>query len=192
MRVNKWAMVLISVVSGSVLAADVYVCEKNGRKEFSQLPCGDNAVVLQTESEPSSLKLSIPFKEKQITALCSLVIKAKDREAQSQKSVSSSAYSTSRYNRYNSQAYRYQQMRQQQAYYDNKNRENPTSYVLGKIENLELIAKNSPSVYNIIKSLTNNVYYQGYEESPIYQAERAAAQSNCEDYLSNRMRYLRD
>lgn len=187
MSLHKLAIVLVSVISGNVFAADVYVCEKNGRKEFSQLPCGDNAVVLQTEGEPSSLKLSIPFKAKQITSLCSLVIKAKDRAVQSRKTVNSSSYSN-----YNSQAYRYQQMRRQQAYYDNQNSDNPSSYVLGKVENLESIAKNSPSAYNIIKNLTNNVYYQGYEESPIYQAERAAAQSNCEDYLHNRMDYLRD
>lgn len=120
MRVNIWVMVLVSVVGSHVLAADVYVCEKNGRKEFSQLPCGENAVVLQTEGEPSSLKLSIPFKAKQITALCSLVIKAKDRAVQSRKTVNSSSYSN-----YNSQAYRYQQMRRQQAYYDSQNSESP-------------------------------------------------------------------
>ncbi len=43
-------------MANTVLAADVYVCEKNGRKEFSQLPCGENAVILKTEGEPTNLK----------------------------------------------------------------------------------------------------------------------------------------
>jgi hypothetical protein len=189
MMLNKWTVVLLSSFTASAFAADVYVCEKNGRKEFSQLPCGDNAVILQTEGEPSSLKLTIPFKAKQITALCNLVIKAKDRAVQSRKTVSPPSYSS--YN-YNSQAYRYRQLQQQQARYDNQKTNSPESYVLGKIENLESIAKNSPSSYQILKNLTNSVYYQGYEESPIYQAERAAALTNCEDNLSERMRYLRD
>jgi hypothetical protein len=135
----KWMILLLPLVTTPVFAADVYVCEKNGRKEFSQLPCGDNAVVLQTEGEPSSLKLSIPFKPKQITALCKLVIKAKDRSVQSQKEPShSSSYNYNRNYNYNSQAYRYQQMQQQQRHYDNSSRRTPESYVLGKIENLEV------------------------------------------------------
>lgn len=189
MMFNKWIVVFLPFITTSVFAADVYVCEKNGRKEFSQLPCGDNAVILKTEGEPSSLKLTIPFKAKQITALCELVIKAKDRAVQSRKTVSAPSYSG--YN-YNSQAYRYRQLQQQQARYDNQKSSSPEAYVLGKIENLESIAKNSPPTYQILKNLTNSVYYQGYEESPIYQAERAAALTSCEENLSERMRYLRN
>jgi hypothetical protein len=48
MTLRKWILLVLPLMTGSVFAADVYVCEKNGRKEFSQLPCGDNAVVLQT------------------------------------------------------------------------------------------------------------------------------------------------
>lgn len=189
----KWMILLLPLVTTSVFAADVYVCEKNGRKEFSQLPCGDNAVVLQTEGEPSSLKLSIPFKPKQITALCKLVIKAKDRAVQTQKVPSrSSSYNYNRNYSYNTQAYRYQQMQQQQRHYDNSSRRTPESYVLGKIENLEVIAQNSPQTYQFLKSLTDYVRYSGYEESPIYEAERAAALSSCEDMMYERMRYMRN
>lgn len=194
MALRKWIVCVLSLMVGSVFAADVYVCEKNGRKEFSQLPCGDNAVVLQTEGEPSSFKLSIPFKPKQITALCKLVIKAKDRAVQT-KRVPSSYSSSPSYNRnynYNNQAYRYQQMQEQQRHYDSSLRNTPDSYVLGKIENLESIAKNSPSTYQLLKSLTSYVSYSGYKESPIYEAERTAALSHCEDMIIERMQYMRD
>jgi hypothetical protein len=186
--VFKWMILLLPLVTTSVFAADVYVCEKNGRKEFSQLPCGDNAFVLQTEGEPSSLKLSIPFKPKQITALCKLVIKAKDRAVQSQKVPSrSSSYNYNRNYNYNSQAYRLQE---QQRRYDNNLRNTPEAYVLGKIENLEAIAQNSPSSYQLLKELTRYISYNGYEESPMYESERIAAQSDCEDRINKRMRYM--
>ena len=194
MALRKWILLVLPLMTSSVFAADVYVCEKNGRKEFSQLPCGDNAVVLQTEGEPSSLKLSIPFKPKQITALCKLVIKAKDRAVQAQKAPPrSSSYNYNRNYNYNSQAYRYQQMQEQQRHYDNNTRKSsPESYVLGKIENLELIAKNSPSTYQLLKELTHYVDYSGYEESPMYESERIVAVSKCENRISERMLYMRD
>ena len=194
MALRKWILLVLPLMTSSVFAADVYVCEKNGRKEFSQLPCGDNAVVLQTEGEPSSLKLSIPFKPKQITALCKLVIKAKDRAVQAQKAPPrSSSYNYNRNYNYNSQAYRYQQMQEQQRHYDNNTRKSsPESYVLGKIENLELIAKNSPSTYQLLKELTRYVDYSGYEESPMYESERIVAVSKCENRISERMLYMRD
>ena len=168
MALRKWILLVLPLMTSSVFAADVYVCEKNGRKEFSQLPCGDNAVILQTEGEPSSLKLSIPFKPKQITALCKLVIKAKDKAVQEQKvPPRSSNYNYNRNYNYNSQAYRYQQMQEQQRRYDNNSRTSPEAYVLGKIENLEVIAQNSPSTYDFLKQLTRYVDYNGYEESPM-------------------------
>ena len=47
----------VYTMANTVFAADVYVCEKNGRKEFSQLPCGENAVILKTEGDPANLKI---------------------------------------------------------------------------------------------------------------------------------------
>ena len=193
MALRKWILLVLPLMTSSVFAADVYVCEKNGRKEFSQLPCGDNAVILQTEGEPSSLKLSIPFKPKQITALCKLVIKAKDKAVQEQKvPPRSSNYNYNRNYNYNSQAYRYQQMQEQQRRYDNNSHTSPEAYVLGKIENLEVIAQNSPSTYDFLKQLTRYVDYNGYEESPMYESERIVAVSKCEDRISERMRYMRN
>jgi len=61
--------------------------------------------------------------------------------------------------------------------------------VLSHIANLEQIAEKSPPLYQLIKGLASNVYYQGYEDSPIYEAERAAALTNCKDNLNERMEY---
>lgn len=41
----------------------------------------------------------------------------------------------------------------------------------------------------MIKNLVYSVSYQGYEESPMYQAERAAALTECENSISYRSRY---
>jgi len=179
-------------ISGLSFAGDVYVCEKNGRKEFSQLPCGDKAVVLQTNGEPSTVKVSIPLVAKEVTSVCKLAIKSKDRAAQKQK-IANQAY-VQNY-RYNSQNYRYQQ--HQYHNYDsdynqtNRDRDDPQRYFLSKIENLEMVAKNSPLIYRMLKELVYTINYQGYEESPIYEAERAAALASCQDILNNNMDYLR-
>lgn len=171
------ALLAVSIIANSALAADVYVCEKNGRKEFSQLPCGDNAVILKTEGDPANLKISVPMKQKEVSALCKLVIKAKDRSVQPRKT----------YPRYNhSRSYNYDYN------YDSGNARanDPQAYVLSHIANLEQIAKQSPPLYEMIKGLTYNIYYNGYEESPIYQAERAAALANCENNVSQRIEYM--
>ncbi len=171
--------------ANAALAADVYVCEKNGRKEFSQLPCGDNAVILKTEGDPTNLKISVPMKQKEVSALCKLVIKAKDRSVQPQK----------RYPRYNrGRSYNYNNNYNDDYNYGSSNsgRDNPETYVLSHIANLEKIAAQSPQLYEMVKSLTSSIYYQGYDESPLYQAERAAALSNCESNVSQRIEYLND
>jgi hypothetical protein len=167
----------LCAIANMALAADVYVCEKNGRKEFSQLPCGDNAVILQTEGDPTNLKISVPMKQKEVSALCKLVIKAKDRSVQPRKTYQS-------YNRSRSYNYDYN--------YDSGNTRanDPQAYVLSHIANLEQIAKQSPQLYEMIKGLTYNMYYHGYEESPIYEAERAAALTSCENNVSQRIEYM--
>ncbi len=43
----------------------------------------------------------------------------------------------------------------------------------------------------MLKELVYTINYQGYEESPIYEAERAAALASCQDILNNNMDYLR-
>ncbi len=159
-------------------AGDVYVCEKNGRKEFSQLPCGDNAVIMKSKGGATSIKISMPMKEKEVTALCQLVIAAKDKMAQGQKSYSRSG----RYGRYGRYDYSYNDR--------DSSSNNPQAYVLSHVTNLEQIATSSPELYELIKGLTDSVYYQGYEESPIYEAERAAALRNCEDNTNRRVSYL--
>ncbi len=169
----------IMMFTDAALAADVYVCEKNGRKEFSQLPCGDKAVILKTEGDPTNLKISVPMKQKEVSALCKLVIKAKDRSVQPQK----------RYPRYNrGRSYNYNDNYSYDS--SDNSRNNPQTYVLSHISNLEQIASQSPQLYEMVKNLTSSVYYQGYEESPIYQAERAAALSNCESNVSQRIEYM--
>jgi len=173
------AVSVMWVISSAAFAADVYVCEKNGRKEFSQLPCGDNAVILKTDGEPNSLKISMPMKPKEVAALCKLVIKAKDMAVKTQKN--NYARAQRNYNRHNYN-YNYD--------YDSSNSRNtPQAYVLSHIANLEQIAEKSPPLYRLIKDLVSNVYYQGYEESPIYEAERAAALTNCKNNLNERMEY---
>lgn len=182
--VSTFSLFMISSLS---FGGEVYVCEKNGRKEFSQLPCGDKAVVLQTKGEPSSLKLSIPFKPKEITAVCQLVIKAKDRAAQQNKAVNQTYAQNYRYQ----QRYRNYDDDYEDGYYNPSRKESdPQRYFLNKIENLEMIAKKSPQAYQILKGLVHSVYYQGYEESPLYEAERAAALASCENNLSNQMNYM--
>lgn len=180
------AVLALMSVADATLAADVYVCEKNGRKEFSQLPCGDNAVVLKTEGDPANLKISVPMKQKEVSALCKLVIKAKDQTVKPQ------AKSYPRYDPYYNRRSNYRYNRNH-SYYDDyelnasSRRVNPQEYLLSHIANLEQIARESTQLYKMIKSLINDSDYQGYETSPIYEAERAAALADCERNVSDRI-----
>lgn len=182
------AVSVMWVISSTAFAADVYVCEKNGRKEFSQLPCGDNAVILKTEGDPNSFSISIPMKPKEIDALCRLVIRAKDISLKSQRKYIPPIrnYNRRNYNRRNYN-YDYNYNYNYESANTRSNRNTPETYVLSHISNLEQIATKSPSLYQTIKSLVSHVEYHGYEESPIYESERAAALSNCQESLSGQM-----
>lgn len=172
---KKSITLMMLLTTSSAWAGNVYVCEKDGRKEFSQLPCGENAVILKSGDESNNIKLSIPIKDKEITPLCKLVIRAKDKVAQGRKNPAQ----YSRYSKYNTTYHRQ----------NNNSNDNPQAYLLQRIENIEIIAQKSPSQYQMIKNLVYSVSYQGYEESPIYQAERAAALTECENTVSQRARY---
>lgn len=170
---------LLSFFLQTAYATDIYVCEKDGKKEFSQHPCGSNATIVKDNSEPSVITITNPMAEKDIARLCQLVIQAKDRYALATAFNNSRRYTRRGYN------YNYNPSR-------DSNTNSPQAYVLSHISNLELLAGKSPRTYDMVKNLTQHVDYQGYDQSPIYQAERAAAMTECGEHVSQELASIAD
>lgn len=174
---SVWRFLLLAGFMQAASAADIYVCEKDGKKEFSQLPCGSNAIIVKDKSESSVISITNPMAEKDITRLCQLVIQAKDRYAMA------TAFNNSR--RYTRRSYNYNSSRDNIA-------NSPQAYVLSRIANLEQLAGKSPRTYDMVKGLVHHVSYQGYEQSPLYQAERAAAMTDCSEHVAQQLNYIAD
>lgn len=181
----NWGVWMLAGATAVAHAGDIYVCEKNGKKEFSQLPCGENATVIKDKNEPSSIKITIPMTDKDIVRLCQLVIQSKDKYAVAAPPVPTYSRRNYRYDNYRYDNYRYNTTR-------NNNSNTPQAYFLSHITNLEQLAGQTPRLYEMLKRLPDNVSYQGYDQSPVYQAERAAAQTNCEDDVARNLGYIYD
>lgn len=60
----KWNAALFIILSSqAAMAADIYRCEVNGKVEFSQLPCSDDAQKLELKDNPN--KITPHYRESQ-------------------------------------------------------------------------------------------------------------------------------
>lgn len=153
------AVVLALVLGGAAVAGPIYQCEENGRKVFSQEPCGADAKVVQTNAE-RTVVMSLKMPQADINYLCSLAMRSWDRQAEEQRN-RRAAYS---YRSYGSSS--------------GNSDERRRAFVLSHISNLEKLAVNDPELYDVAKSISNR-YFGGDPASYTYDAERARAQSNC-------------
>jgi hypothetical protein len=146
-------------VSATAAAGQIYQCEENGRKVFSQQPCGADAKVVKSENAERSVVMSASMSGSDINYLCSLAMRSWERQAEESR------------NRKAVEGYYY--------YSGSSDRdERRRAFVLSHIENLEKIASNDPELYEIANSIANRSYY-GNPSSYTYDAERAKAQKAC-------------
>ncbi|PTQ89573.1 hypothetical protein [Agitococcus lubricus] len=168
------SLTMLTLACTQAQAADIYTCERNGKKEFSQQPCGENATIIKDKHGDASFKITIPMSANDILKLCQLVLKAKDKEVAANKPMPR-YYNNGYYDSYD----RYSDTR--------RKRNSAQNYILSRISNLEQIAAQSPAIYDMLKNLAYDTSYQGYDETPVYQAERAAALTRCQERVSYRV-----
>jgi hypothetical protein len=163
---------LVLMLGGLASAAQIYQCEENGRKVFSQEPCGSDAKVVQTSGDRSVI-MSVKMPPADINYLCSLSMRSWDRMADEQR------------NRRAANSYRYYGSS------SGSSDERRRAFVLSHISNLEKLAVDDPELYDVAKSLSNR-YFSGDPSSYTYDAERARAQNNCVAEVQGAISRLRD
>lgn len=171
--VGRWlAAVLGLMLGGMASAAPIYQCEENGRKVFSQEPCGSDAKVVQTAGE-RSVPMSVRMSAADINYLCSRAMRSWDRMADEQR------------NRRAASSYRYSSSG------SSSSEERRRTFVLSHISNLETIAVDEPELYDVAKSLASR-HFSGDPSSYTYDAERARAQNSCIAEVRNAITRIRE
>lgn len=140
------------------MAAPIYQCEENGRKVFSQQPCGADAKVVRSANAERTVALTADISSADISYLCSLSMRSWEKQSEDRRN------SRSGYDRYNSGSGNTEERRR--------------AFVLSHIENLEKIAVDDPELYDIAKSISGRSFH-GDSGSYLYDAERAKAQRAC-------------
>lgn len=152
------AAALLLAPLGLARAEAIYQCEENGRKIFSQQPCGADAKMVRTSSE-RSVEMAVDMPAADIAYLCSLAMRAWERAKDEQRNQRASGY----------------------GYYGGSGRDTESTrraFVLSHISNLERIAADEPELYEIAKSISSRAYY-GNPSDYLYDAERARYERVC-------------
>lgn len=159
------------MLSMAASAGQIYQCEENGRKVFSQQPCGADAKVVKSENGDRSVIMSASMPGSDINYLCSLAMRSWERQAEETRNRSASGY---------------------YSYSGSGDRdERRHAFVLSHIENLEKIASDDSELYDIAKSIASRSFY-GNPSSYTYDAERAKAQKSCVSDVNSSITRLRE
>lgn len=148
-------------------AGAIYQCEENGRKVFSQQPCGADAKEVHSVNADRVVVLTANTSAADIRYLCSLSMRAWEKQSEDRRNRSESYYSSG----------------------SGSSEERRRAFVLSHIENLEKIAADDPELYDIAKSISSRSY-GGDPESYLYDAERAKAQKSCAYDVNRSIEYL--
>ncbi len=149
-------------VAGLSVASTIYQCEENGRKVFSQQPCGADATEIKTAGARTvDMRAGMPYAD--IQYLCSLAMRSWEKQAIDQRNRTSSYYGRSS---------------------SGSSEERRQAFVLSHIRNLEKIAADDPELYDIAKSISRRSYY-GRGDDYAYDAERARAEKACVSDVGN-------
>lgn len=85
MEGGRWrtmgAGLLLLAVAG-MARAEIFVCEDNGKKTFSQQPCGDNARAVELQSGRTRITLPDEFDGKAAYDICKVIVRSWDMAAQ--------------------------------------------------------------------------------------------------------------
>lgn len=146
----------LAIVEAAV-AGPIYQCEENGRKVFSQQPCGADAKVVRSENAERVVALTADISSADIGYLCSLSMRSWEKQSEDRRNNSGRYYYSS---------------------HSESSEERRRAFVLSHIENLEKIATDDPELYDIAKSISGRSFY-GESSSYLYDAERAKARKDC-------------
>lgn len=145
-------------MAATAQAGQIYQCEENGRKVFSQQPCGSDAKVVKSANADRTVLMAVDMSLSDVNYLCALAMRSWEKRTADQRNSSAGGY-----------------------YYGGSSRDaegERQAFVLSHIENLETIAADDPELYEVAKSVSRRTFY-GRSGDYTYDAERARAEKDC-------------
>ncbi|HEX6591793.1 MAG TPA: DUF4124 domain-containing protein [Moraxellaceae bacterium] len=144
-------------MSATAQAGQIYQCEENGRKVFSQQPCGSDAKVVKSANADRTVVMAVNMSLSDVNYLCALAMRSWEKRTADQRNSSAGGY-------YGGSSRDAEGERQ--------------AFVLSHIENLETIAADDPELYEVAKNISRRTFY-GRSGDYTYDAERARAEKDC-------------
>ena len=79
-------------MSGLVQAGQIYQCEENGRKVFSQQPCGTDAKIVKSSNADRTVQMSVRMPTSDVNYLCALAMRSWEKRTADQRNSSAGGY----------------------------------------------------------------------------------------------------
>lgn len=161
------AGILVLGLAAASAHAEIYVCEQDGRKSFSEHPCGQSAREVQTVIADDRIRMEVPMSEESLKQFCGVVVKAWE-QARVNRSNASVVNPRRRYYHREGETYNSERIR---------------AFVYSRVRNLPEIAAEYPGLYRRIESLVSRLSPSGDLSSYLYDSERARIRQECEREL---------
>lgn len=148
---RKMAMGLAWLAAAGAASAEIYVCEDNGKKTFSQQPCGADAKAVELQQQGGRITIPEQFDARVARDFCKMVVRSWDLAAQ---------------------------MRRQNIAFERAN-ERVFGYLRDHVENFDAVVKRAPHVFTVFQQAAQNVTRGAYANPNIRPGEMDAAADQC-------------
>lgn len=145
------ALGLAVLVAAGGARAEIYVCEDNGKKSFSQQPCGANAKPVELQQQSGRITIPEQFDARVAADICKIVVRSWEVAAQ---------------------------MRRQNIAFDRAN-ERVFGYLRERVVNFDEVVKRNPQVFTVFQQASQNVTRGAYSRPTIRPGELEAAVDEC-------------
>lgn len=149
MRREAMGLALLAAAAGA--SAEIYVCEDNGKKTFSQQPCGADARAVELQKGGGRVTLPEEFDARAARDVCRLIVRSWEVAAQ---------------------------MKRQNIAFERAN-ERVFGYLREHVDNFDEVARRSPQIFTVLKQASQNVTRGAYANPNIRPGEIDAAADEC-------------
>lgn len=148
MRVYWMATLLLASVPAH---AEIYMCEENGRKIFSQQPCGNDAKTMTVQAAGGSITLPEEFDEQAALDVCKMMVKSWEVAAQ---------------------------MRRQRIPMDTAE-QRTFGFLRERITNFDEATRRAPELFSTMRAIAQRLTNDAYRSPDIQPGEREIAIQQC-------------
>lgn len=140
--------------------AEIYMCEINGKKTFSQQPCGDNAKAVDVQGSANRITLPEEFDEAAAADICRMMVRSWEVAAQ---------------------------MKRQGIAIDRADRRT-FGYLREHIANFDEAVRRSPELFTTLQRVSSRLTADAYRNPDILPGEREVATRQCTLQVSEEWR----